>query len=73
MLLADQSLGKYVGNLVVGGDVGEVDIAGGDPLAQEMVTQIDVLRAIVELRVLSDGNGGLIVHVQDASGKPILP
>jgi hypothetical protein len=65
MLLTDQSLGKYVGDLVVGGDIGEVDVAGGDPLAQEMVTQVDVLHAIVELGVPSDGDGGLIVHVQD--------
>jgi hypothetical protein len=33
MLLADQSLCEYISDLVVGGDVGEVDVAGGDPLA----------------------------------------
>jgi hypothetical protein len=65
MLLVDQSFGKYVSDLVVGGDVGEVDVTSSDPLAQEMVMQINMLHAIMELGVLSNGDSGLIVHVQD--------
>ena len=64
MLLPGKALGQDVGRLVVGGHVVKGDIAGLDLVAQEMITDVDMFGAVVELRVLCDSDHRLVVDVE---------
>ena len=64
MLLPGKALRQDVSRLVVGGHVVKGDVAGLDLVAQEMITNVDMFGAVVELGVLRDGDRGLVVDVK---------
>jgi hypothetical protein len=51
--------------LVVCQNIRQVNVSSSDLLTQEMIPQVDVLHAIMELRVPCNGNHGLIVNAED--------
>ena len=69
VLFLYQSLCEDVGELVAGGHIGELNVSCSNPLVQEMVPQVDVLRLVVELRVPRDSNHRLVVDVKSGRGR----
>jgi hypothetical protein len=69
MLFSYQPLCENVSKLVASGHVGELDVSRSNPLMQEMVPQVDVLRPVVELWVPRDSNCRLVVDVKSDRGR----
>src|ERR1700684_4104939 len=59
-----EGFGKNVGNIVVGRDVLHVDTAVHDGFTNEMIPNIDVLRARVKFVVFRERNSTLIVAIE---------
>jgi len=64
VLLLGKALGQDVGRLVIGGHVVKGDVAGLDLVVQEVITDVDMFGAVVELGVLCDSDRRLIVNVK---------
>ena len=64
MLLPGKALGQDIGRLVVGGHIVKGDVAGLNLVAQEVITDVDMFGAVVELGVLCDSDRRLIVNVK---------
>jgi len=67
MLRTAECFGKQVSGVVFGRAVGDFDILRFDTFANEVVTNVDVFGSGVELIVVSESNGGLVVGL-DVSG-----
>jgi hypothetical protein len=64
VLLADKSFGQDVGSLLLCRDVLKTDLFTLDFLPQKMMSDFDVLCAVVELRVVCDGDRGLVIDME---------
>src|SRR5882672_8247942 len=69
---AVQQLGENISHHCLGGAVRDCDDAVGNGLADEVETKVDVFRPGMELSVLHQGDGGLIVTVQCDGGRQRL-
>ncbi len=56
-----ECLGEAIGDLFVGGNVLQLHIAGGDLLADVVMTYVNMLGASMELGVLGKGHSPLVV------------
>ena len=72
MFVLGESLGQCIGGLSIGWDVVEADLLLLDFKVQEMVTDLDVLRVIMKLGVLSNCNGRLVVDAKGGRGRGVL-
>jgi hypothetical protein len=61
-----QSFGKNVGELLLGGEVGDSNVAIGLMFMNYMVGYVDVLGLLVLFRVSHQANGGLVVRIEDS-------
>ena len=66
-----QTLCQCIGDLVPGGGVAKLHRSVFDDLPQEVVTDINVLGAIMEFWVFGDHNGGLVANVEDGGGQGV--
>ena len=64
VLLPSKALSQNVSRLVIGGQVVKGDLTRLNLVVQEMVTNVDMFGAVVELRVLCDSNCRLVVNVK---------
>ena len=65
VFLTAQAFCQGVGNLVPCGKILRYDLLVFDKLTQEVMADLDVLCTVMELRVPGDGDGGLVVDVED--------
>ena len=56
MFLPSKALSQDVSRLVIGGQVVKGDLAGLDLVTQEVITNVDMFGAVVELGVLCNGD-----------------
>ena len=61
---ASERLGEQIRAVVFRRAMHDRDVLGFDAFADEVMTNVDVLRAGVELRVVCECDGGLIVRVE---------
>jgi hypothetical protein len=67
-----QTLCQHVGHLLPSGGVNQLQCPVVDYLPQEIVTDVNVFCAVMELWVLGNGDGGLVVDVEDSGGGGVL-
>ena len=67
MLFLGKPFCEYIGDLFPSGGVFELKFFCFNFLLQEVVVHFDVLGAIMELRILGDSDGELVVH-EEGSG-----
>ena len=67
MAVPGESLGEDIGDVVLGGDIGEVDRLVPQLLSDEVVLDVDGLAASAVVAVVGQMNGALVV-VEQASG-----
>lgn len=67
MFLGSKCLGEDVSKLFTCGDVFDPNLVVLDRLTDEVVPDIDVFRSLVVRWIFRDGNGPLIVRVDDRS------
>lgn len=60
-----EGLCEHVGTVVFGGAVADFNSAEVDPLTDEVVPDVDVLRARMKLIVVHEGDSGLIIHEEE--------
>ena len=65
MLFTAQAFRQGVGDLVPCGKILRYDLSVFDKLMQEVMADLDVFRTVMELGVPGDGDGGLVVDVED--------
>jgi len=61
-------LREKIREVIVGADVVDGDFARGDLLAAEVVADVDVLRAHMEVLLVGERDGGLIIDVDESGG-----
>jgi hypothetical protein len=59
---------QYVGSLLSSQHIGELDGLGFELVPKEMVANVDMFGAVMELGVPEDGDSGLVVNKESGRG-----